>query len=281
MQDDFCDAALVLLGHGSTQNADSAAPMFQHAAEFRRRRLFAQVREGFWKQKPPVAQVLAGLTQSRIFIVPLFISDGYFSEELIPRALGFLADGPNNAERVRREGTQTLFYCRPVGSHSAMTEVLLARARDVGERFPFPRAPKAKELTLFIAGHGTEQNRNSRKAVEHQVEIIRARDLYAGVYAIFMEEEPRIAACYQLARTKNVVIVPFFISDGLHVREDIPVMLGEPERIVRQRLQKGQPTWRNPTEKKEKLVWLSSSVGMDPMIAEVILERVREGAGWS
>ena len=36
--------------------------------------------------------------------------------------------------------------------------------------------------------------------------------------------------CHALAQTKNLVVVPFFISDGLHTQEDIPVLLGEPER---------------------------------------------------
>ncbi len=279
-QEDFSDAALVLIGHGSTQNADSGVPVFQHATELRRRRLFSEVREGFWKQEPQVVQVLPELSAPRVFVVPLFISEGYFSEEVIPRALGFLGEGSATADRVRRQRTQTLYYCRSVGSHASMTKVLLARAREVVQKFPFPRAPKTKDITVFIAGHGTEQNEDSRKAVERQVQLIGAERLYAGVHAIFMEEEPRIPACYQMALTKNIVVVPFFISDGLHVQEDIPVMLGEPDRLVRQRLQKGQPTWHNPTEKQSKLVWFASSVGTEPLVAEVIIERVREAAKW-
>ena len=38
--DDFSDAALVVLGHGTDLNAASAASVFQHAAELRRRHLF-------------------------------------------------------------------------------------------------------------------------------------------------------------------------------------------------------------------------------------------------
>src|SRR5262245_48286080 len=121
-----------------------------------------------------------------------------------------------------------------------MTNVLLARAKEVVEKFPFPRAPKLKESTLFIAGHGTGQNENSRKAIERQVELIRAMNIYADVHPVFMEEEPRIGDCYKLATTKNIVMVPFFISDGLHSYEDIPVMLGEPERIVKERYKQGQ-----------------------------------------
>jgi hypothetical protein len=56
-----------------------------------------------------------------------------------------------------------------------MTGVLLARARDVVAQFPFPRAPAAADTTLFIAGHGTRQNENSRQAIDRQVERIRAR----------------------------------------------------------------------------------------------------------
>ena len=41
-----------------------------------------------------------------------------------------------------------------------------------------------------------------------------------------MEETPFIADWDKLAPTPNVVVVPFFISDGLHSYQDIPVLLG-------------------------------------------------------
>jgi len=154
--------------------------------------------------------------------------------------------------------------------------VLLARAHGVVAQFPFPRAPKPKDITLFIAGHGTERSAQSRVAVEQQVELIRAQNLYADVRAIYMDEDPRIKGCQATANTRNVVVVPFFISDGLHTTEDIPVLLGEPERFVKERLAAGQPTWRNPSEKLGKLTWYSQAIGSEPLMAEVILERVRE-----
>ena len=94
-----------------------------------------------------------------------------------------------------------------------------------------------------------------------------------------MEESPRIPECYSMVRAKNIVMVPFFISDGLHSYEDIPVMLGEAKAAVQERLSAGQPTWRNPTEKHGKLLWYTPSVGNEPHLADVILERVREAAG--
>ena len=275
--EDFTDAVLVVLGHGTTLNDQSAVPVIQHAAELRRRRIFREVREAFWKQEPQVRQVLAEMSATRVFIAPLFISEGYFASEVIPKELGFSYPEDLKLQTQNSE----LFYCRPVGSHESMTKVILSRAADIVKRFPFPRAPKPLETTLFIAGHGTERNKNSRMAIERQVELIRAQNIYAAVHAIFMEEAPRIADCYQIAPSRNLVVVPFFISDGLHAVEDIPVLLGEAERIVKQRLAAGQPTWRNPTEKNGKLVWYSPSVGTEPLMADVILERVKEAAGLS
>src|SRR5438105_8766197 len=148
---DLSDATLILIGHGSTKNEGSAGPVRQHAAELRRRQIFADVREAFWKQEPSLAQATANIPSARVFFVPLFISEGYFSENVIPKELGFRTE--SCFQRKLRRGAKTWFYCRPVGTHPRITEVLLARARDVVAQFPFPRAPKPADITLFVAGH--------------------------------------------------------------------------------------------------------------------------------
>lgn len=270
--DDFSDSVLIVLGHGTTLNDQSAEPVLQHADELRRRGIFREVRESFWKQDPQVKKVLAEVSARRIFIAPMFISDGYFASQVIPGELGF----PSVPSVIRR-AQSILFYCEPVGSHDSMTKVILSRAGGVVKQYPFPRAPKSLETTLYIAGHGTERNKKSREAVERQVAILRTQNVFAAVYPAFIEEPPFIKGCVTTAATKYCVVVPFFISDGLHAVEDIPVLLGEPENIVKQRLAAGQPTWRNPTEKDGKLVWYSPAVGTEPLMADVILERVREG----
>ena len=281
VNDDFSDAALVLVGHGSTLHATSSAPVYQHAAELRRRGRFAQVSECFWKVEPSISGVLRGLVAPRVFIVPLFISEGYFTEQIIPQELGLLAPGQREFARVQIRGSQTLFYGGPVGSHPSMTAVLLARARDIVTKHPFPFLPKPADTALFIAGHGTAKNNGSRRSIERQVELIRATGHFAEVYPAFLEEEPRIADCFRIARARNIVLVPFFISDGLHTQEDIPVLLGEPERLVRERIAQGKSPWRNPTERHSKRLWYTSAVGSEPHLADVILERVKEIASVS
>jgi hypothetical protein len=63
----------------------------------------------------------------QVYVVPNFISSGYFTEQIIPRELGLT--GP-----VTRIGDQDVFYCQPVGLHPAMTEALLRRRARSGRR---------------------------------------------------------------------------------------------------------------------------------------------------
>lgn len=240
--------------------------------------MFAAVQECYWQQDPRLAEVLAAACTPRVFIVPLFIGAGYFVNDVIPTALGLERQGGAGFSRTWRRGDSRLHYCRPVGTHPGMTNVLLARAQDVVAKHPFPRPPLPAETALFIVGHGTERTGASRRAVEEQVGAIRARRLYAEVHAAFMETAPRLSEWHAATAARHVVVVPFFISDGLHVVEDLPVLLGDSEASVRRRLQAGQPTWRNPTEHHGRLVWYAPGLGQEPLLTEVILQRVIEAA---
>ena len=77
---------------------------------------------------------------------------------------------------------------------------------------------------------------------------------------------------------ETVAFHPQPARDGLHSHEEIPVMLGETESVVQERYRNGQPTWRNPTEKQDKRIWYTASIGSEPQIADVIVERVRQMA---
>lgn len=276
---EFGDAALLLVGHGSTLNADSAVPTHLQADALRNRRIFAEVSTCFWKEQPAISSALRGIFSRRVFVVPFFISEGYFTEEVIPRELGLHGLHDTSWARIQRRGNQVIHYCGPVGTHPSMTSAILARAQSVVVLNPgtLP-APAPTDCSLFIAGHGTGNNENSRKAIEAQVERVADLGIYRDVHAIFMEEEPRIEAVYELGRTDNLVVVPFFIADGLHSYEEIPVMLGAAPEWVQAQLARGQATWPNPSRHRGKRVWYGRSIGDEPQLVDVILERVRESA---
>tara|TARA_B110000037_G_scaffold195887_1_gene232601 strand:- start:10575 stop:12170 length:1596 start_codon:yes stop_codon:yes gene_type:complete len=257
------NSALLIVGHGSTENPDSSTPYFDHAAEIRKRGLFAEVHVCFWKEEPSMREALFMIDAPEVYILPDFISEGYFTQDVIPRELQL--DGPTTV----RDG-KTLHYTLPVGVHRSMTDIILRRAKDV--------APDAapEDTTLIITGHGTGLNQNSTKSIRDQADLIAASGAgYKLVTDAYMEEKPFIAEWDKMSETKNVVVVPFFISDGLHSYQDIPVMLGVRDEIGPAASQ-AEVFAQNPYHLREKTLFYTSAIGTEPLLADVILDQISD-----
>jgi sirohydrochlorin cobaltochelatase len=264
--------ALLIVAHGSTVNPDSSAPTLAHAAEIRRRKIFANVECAFWKEEPSLRDALFQFDPEsvrEVCVVPNFISEGYFTQTVVPRELEL------NGRTTKRSGGQIWKYCEPVGNHPMMTELLLRRACEIA-----PGVPE-NDTTLLIVAHGTDLNENSAVAAKREAEKIRALGKYAAVLNVYMEEPPLVSDWRKLTRTPNVVVVPFFISDGLHSYEDIPVLLG----IVDAGVDRGRPgsappaTGRgeifrqNPYAIDGRELFYAPSIGTDPGFAEIIIDQ--------
>lgn len=255
-------SALLIVGHGSTVNPDSSTPSLAQASAIRERSLFREVACCFWKEEPSCRDAIFFFDDPEIrevYVVPNFISEGYFTQTVIPRELEL--DG----RLTTRSTGQVWKYCQPVGNHAAVTELLLRRAQEV--------APDAREAetTLLVVGHGTGLNDRSAVAAKREVEKIAALRRYAAVQNAYMEEAPLISDWSRLTTTPNVVVVPFFISDGLHSYQDIPVLLGiEPGPAVAA----GQMIFRrNPYRLQGRNLYYASAIGTEPKFAEIILEQ--------
>jgi sirohydrochlorin cobaltochelatase len=230
-------------------------PSLAHAAELRRRGIFAEAACCFWKEEPSMRDALLFFQEPHIrevYVVPNFISEGYFTQTVIPRELEL------SGRVTERISGQRWNYCEPVGNHPLMTELLLKRAREVA-----PGVPE-NETSLLIVGHGTSLNDNSAVAAKREVEAIRARGRYAAVLNTYMEEPPLVADWARLTDTPNVVVVPFFISDGLHSYEDIPVLLGMESK-----------TAGGPHRLNGRSLYYANAIGTEPRFADVILEQVK------
>ena len=267
------DSGLLIVAHGSTVNPDSSAPTLAHAAEIRRRNIFADVECAFWKEEPSLRDALFLFDPESIrevYVVPNFISEGYFTQTVVPRELEL------NGPITKRSNGQIWRYCEPVGNHPLMTELLLNRARDVA-----PDVDPA-ETSLLIVAHGTDLNENSAVAAKREVEKIRSLGKYAAVLNVYMEESPLVSDWRKLAKTHNVVVVPFFISDGLHSYEDIPGLLGiaVAAGVDRGRLGSAPPATargeifrRNPYKIDDRSLFYAPSIGTDPGFADIIIEQ--------
>ena len=168
-----------------------------------------------------------------------------------------------------------------------MTELLLKRARDVA-----PDAAPA-ETSLLIVAHGTDLNENSAVAAKREAEKIRALGKYAAVLNVYMEEAPLVSDWRKLTKTPNVVVVPFFISDGLHSYEDIPRLLGIKERRLPSRrttspvgrsgnrpsaTAHGEIFRQNPYAIDGRNLFYAPSIGTDPGVVDIIIEQANAAA---
>lgn len=267
MSRDFSNAALLIVGHGSTVNPDSSAPSLAHAAEIRRRGIFAEVQCCFWKEEPSMRDALLMFQEGgvrEVFVVPNFISEGYFTQTVIPRELEL------SGRTTERIDGQLWHYCEPVGNHPSMTELLLERARGVA-----PGVPES-ETSLLIVGHGTNLNDNSAVAAKREVEAIARLNRYGAVLNTYMEEAPLISDWAALTQTPNVVVVPFFIADGLHSYEDIPVLLGieaAPAGSASERQRAGEVFRHNPHHLHGRALYYASAIGTEGRFADVIVDQ--------
>jgi sirohydrochlorin cobaltochelatase len=268
--------ALLIVAHGSTVNPDSSAPTLAHAAEIRRRKIFTDVDCAFWKEEPSLRDAIFLFDPEavpEVCVVPNFISEGYFTQTVVPRELEL------RGRITKRPNGQTWKYCQPVGNHSMMTELLLKRASEVA-----PHADPG-ETSLLIVAHGTDLNENSAVAAKREAEKIRALGKYAIVLNVYMEEPPLVSDWRKLTKTSNVVVVPFFISDGLHSYEDIPRLLGiadaapsprpSQEGATRRRVHhaRGEIFLHNPYSIDGRNLCYAPSIGTDAGFADIIIEQ--------
>jgi sirohydrochlorin cobaltochelatase len=247
-------------------NPDSSAPTLSHAAEIRRGKIFADVQCAFWKEEPSLrdARVLFDpATIKTVYVVPNFISEGYFTQTVIPRELEL------HGKNTKRANGQIWKYAEPVGNHAMMTELLVQRAREIA-----PDVPE-KETSLLIVAHGTDLNENSAVAAKREAAKIRELKRYANVLNVYMEEAPLVSDWRTLTDTPNVVVVPFFIADGLHSYEDIPALLGiAPQRSAPERqTAPGEVFQRAPYKIDNRSVFYGSSIGTDARVAEIIVQQ--------
>jgi len=244
--------ALVVAAHGSHLNPGSDEPAFAHADAIRAVGAFEEVREAFWKEEPPPREVLRTLSSEVVYVVPLFMSEGYFTERVIPRELRIAPGWELDVDKDVR-------YTPPVGTHEAMTDVIVESAEritgdpDVGEG-----------VGLAVVGHGTERHESSAASTREHADRIRSLGRFEEVRALFLDEDPRIGDLDRHFESPEVVVVPLFVADGYHTREDIPreIGMGNEDDV--------------PVEVNGRRIWYAGAIGTEPVMAEVILERAAE-----
>ncbi|HEY6752206.1 MAG TPA: CbiX/SirB N-terminal domain-containing protein [Rubrobacteraceae bacterium] len=242
--------ALVIVGHGSHLNEDSSLPVYEHAARIREDDEYDEVVECFWKEEPSMRHVLDTVEAEDVCVVPAFISEGYFTQQVIPRELGLT--GP-----VTQNDGKTVRYAGPLGTFEGMADVILERAGDLLKGKEIPPGRRA----LVLLGHGTDLNKNSGGVIYLNAERTRERDLYDLVEVGFLDQDPEIGEVVENVEAENVVLIPVFIAEGWHTHETIPEDLSLTGEV---------------TVREDKTIYYGAPVGTHPSMAGLIAARARE-----
>ncbi|HET8654833.1 MAG TPA: CbiX/SirB N-terminal domain-containing protein, partial [Longimicrobiaceae bacterium] len=201
--------------------------------------------------EPSLRDALALMESDEVVVVPLFLAEGYFTREVVPRELGL--DRPPAGMRVR--------YCPPVGVHPRMAELILRRAVETCGLSP----AEQRDAALIVIGHGTDRNATSGDTVYRLTERLREESGFGAVECGFLDEDPRIEDVLAGVPHRRVVMVPFFVAEGWHSRTTIPRDLGLDGGLNR---------------RDGRQIWYTPAVGTLPELAEVVMELAREaGSG--
>jgi sirohydrochlorin cobaltochelatase len=201
--------------------------------------IYDEVTCGFLKEDQRICNVLDSIDSDEVTVVPFFISEGYYTRDVIPCCL------KKNTSHSKR----TVRYTKAIGSHELFAGLILSHAREAGW---------SSGDALVVLGHGTPKNPASGINVFFQAERIRKRFPREIILTTFIDEPPFITEVWKLTSAQRVIIVPLFISNGWHVTETIPEDLGMDASFT--------------VHRDGREVVMTSAVGMDKGISDVILE---------
>lgn len=235
--------SLLIAAHGFVREREDPHPASDHARRLRASTAFDEVTTGFANGDPAIEDSVRAVDEGRLVVVPLFVSDGYFVGQVVPERVEAALPAAVSVE-----------YARPVGTHPRVTEVIERRALSaVDEAVESP-----ENVAIALVGHGSEHSSANAEAIAAHASRIRARAPFAAVHEYFVEEQPTVERLPEEVSAPLVIVVPVFVANGTHVREDIPDQVGF--------------AGRGGTVDGTKITAVAP-VGTDPLVASVVHER--------
>ena len=253
--------ALLVVAHGSTERAEDNRPLIELGERLGIAPDFEQVNVGFIKAEPEASALLEALDASEVVVVPLLMSEGYFYARVLPRELGLDSNDPS---QVQARLGKRVVYAHAVGTHPDMPQLVLGRVDQARRAFDeLPARPH-----LLLVGHGTTRHAESGTTTQAAADELDESDAFAAVSVAYLDESPYLDDQLERLAAQELVVVPYFIGEGLHTRKDIPEAIGLPEYT-------GRPA---RLRRSGRTIWYTPPVGTHPRIADLILAQARQAS---
>lgn len=248
-------SSLILVGHGSGNYPDAAAPVQALAESIGRRGLFQDVAAVFMKQAPRLSDALSLVSAATVYVVPVFAGQGYYTGTLIPREMGL------TGQVTQRDGRRIL-YTEPAGTHPRLPGVLACRADGMARSCGW----SAAETSLLLIAHGSSRPGGAGETPRAIADSLAAMDHFREVGLGFLEQEPLATGWPDLVDGGKVVALPLLVAQGMHAGRDIPPLFG---------MVQGQT---GPVHSHGRQVALATGLGAEPELEDIILDLVRQSS---
>jgi sirohydrochlorin cobaltochelatase len=123
---------LAVVGHGTERNENSAKAIRYHADRIANRDRFDEVKALFMDEAPEIDDITDFFESDDIIVVPLFVADGYHTQEDIPEDMGLTDDYRTGWETPTEVDGHHIWYAGAVGTEALMADVVIERAADAG-----------------------------------------------------------------------------------------------------------------------------------------------------
>ena len=251
---------VLILGHGSSYRYN------ERIMELQQQRLkemgFKDVYIGYNKMsEPTIEESLSQMVKDgidEVIAIPFFIASGLHMERDIPPKLG-LQKGESDKKVVIDGKEIMMHFGEPFGMDPLLTKILKEKINDLRT---------GKNVASIVIGHGSKLPYNKQVIMENAKRLSEMG--IPNVYYAFNElDEPKIEEVLDkaiMAGADEIIALPLFISEGDHLKNDIP-----PKIHLMDGIREG--TFRYSGRMID--VKYAEPIGKDPRLTELFAAKIR------
>lgn len=205
--------SIILAAHGSEASPQSNQPLHDLAAKVAALGLFDHVKPAFLLGEPLMSNVLQNLPPGEAIVVPVMTSDGYYLKKLP----GKFRENPNH-DQFR------ISFSPVAGLHPAVATEMSRRL----SQYIADHQLSDHETTVVVVGHGTRRNTTSGANTFALADSLSNLHPSLNIKVGFLDQDPELERVADSIETPNIIILPFLVSRGPHMVEDVPSAFGLP-----------------------------------------------------
>ena len=204
--------SVIIVAHGSSISERAHEAAVQHAFILRQSNRYGAVDVCFLAQQKDCPQ----LPEGEIFLLPFFMSNGYFVTNRIPDLFCLEA-----GERI--EADRRLYQCDALGMDPELANIITVMGHEVCRSQSYD----SKQVHLVLVAHGSETSKASSETAFLQRNAVEERGEFGEVSVTFLNEPPYLEDWLAMRSEdgRPLIFVGMFAADGPHASEDVPAAL--------------------------------------------------------